>query len=87
MQQWIAQGNTGFNDLKLVDSPVPEVSENDVLVKLHAVSLNSRDLMIAKVGDHRRRFGRCFILMYISREPPIGQPSPVLFQRNIIPSQ
>jgi len=54
MQQWILQGNTGFNDLKLVDYPVPEVSESDVLVKFHAASLNYRDLMIAKVNDCRR---------------------------------
>lgn len=49
MRQWILQGNTNFDDLKAVECPIPEVSGNDVLVKVHAASLNYRDLMIAKV--------------------------------------
>jgi len=49
MQQWILQGQNGFNDLQITESPVPEASDNDVLVKFHAASLNYRDLMIVKV--------------------------------------
>jgi NADPH:quinone reductase-like Zn-dependent oxidoreductase len=51
MQQWILQGNTGFEDLKIVECSIPEVSGNDVLVKFHSASLNCRDLMIAKVSS------------------------------------
>lgn len=51
MHQWILQGNTGFDDLKIVECPIPEVSGNDVLVKFHSASLNYRDLMIAKVSS------------------------------------
>jgi len=46
---WTVQGQTGFDSLKLNEqAPVPKVSENDVLVKFHAASLNYRDLIIPK---------------------------------------
>jgi NADPH:quinone reductase-like Zn-dependent oxidoreductase len=46
---WTVEGHTGFDDLKLhTELPVPEVSDYEVLVKIHAVSLNYRDLLIPK---------------------------------------
>lgn len=53
MYQWTLQGNTGFNDLKIGEIPIPEASGNDVLVKFHSVSLNYRDVMIAQVSFYR----------------------------------
>jgi NADPH:quinone reductase-like Zn-dependent oxidoreductase len=47
MKQWkVAGDNHGFDGPSLEDSPVPQVGENEVLVKLHAASLNYRDLII-----------------------------------------
>ncbi|KAI5859809.1 NAD(P)-binding protein [Durotheca rogersii] len=47
-KQWYLPGKgTGFDSLAFIDAPVPKVGENEVLVKLHAASLNFRDLAIA----------------------------------------
>ncbi|KAH8703113.1 putative zinc-containing alcohol dehydrogenase [Talaromyces proteolyticus] len=49
MKQWTVAGTkNGFDDLKLENVAVPQVGENEVLVKLHAASLNYRDLIIPK---------------------------------------
>jgi len=46
---WTIQGFNGFDSLKLNEkAAVPEVSDYEVLVKLHAASLNYRDLIIPK---------------------------------------
>lgn len=46
---WTVEGRNGFDSLKWNENhPVPEVGEKDVLVKIHAASLNYRDLAIAK---------------------------------------
>ncbi|KAF8957839.1 NAD-P-binding protein [Flammula alnicola] len=42
---------TGFQDLQLETGPVPHPKEGEVLVKVYAVSLNFRDLIIAKGGS------------------------------------
>ncbi|EMD34894.1 hypothetical protein CERSUDRAFT_85661 [Gelatoporia subvermispora B] len=39
---------TGFGDLTLQDASVPTPGANEVLVKIHAASLNFRDLAVAK---------------------------------------
>lgn len=50
MKQWtISDTKNGFEGLKFEDVAVPRVGENEVLVKLHAASLNYRDLIIPKV--------------------------------------
>jgi hypothetical protein len=50
MKQWtISDTKNGFDDLKFEDVAIPRVGENEVLVKLHAASLNYRDLIIPKV--------------------------------------
>ncbi|KXJ90199.1 hypothetical protein Micbo1qcDRAFT_149065 [Microdochium bolleyi] len=47
MKQWTITGtDKGFDGLELVDAKVPQVGDNEVLVKLHAASLNFRDLAI-----------------------------------------
>jgi len=49
-KQWTVQGTGSFDTLKLNDeAKVPELGDKDVLVKFKAVSLNYRDLIIAKV--------------------------------------
>jgi NADPH:quinone reductase-like Zn-dependent oxidoreductase len=51
---WVLKDQQGIDSLQLVENhPVPTLSENDVLVKLHAASLNARDIVIAKVRSHR----------------------------------
>ena len=46
---WTIQGSDGFDSLKFnKEAAVPEVSDYEVLVKLHAASLNYRDLIIPK---------------------------------------
>lgn len=48
-KQWTVTGTgTGFETLRYVDGDVPRVGENEVLVKLHAASLNYRDLIIPR---------------------------------------
>ena len=52
MKQWtITSTEKDFNGLEFGEVEVPKVGENDVLVKIHAVSLNYRDLIIPKVSS------------------------------------
>jgi NADPH:quinone reductase-like Zn-dependent oxidoreductase len=55
MKQWIVQGTTGSENLKLVDCPMPQALGNDVLVKFHAASLNYRDVMISNASSGASR--------------------------------
>lgn len=49
-KQWvIASKDKDLDGLQLVDAEVPKCGENEVLVKMHAASLNYRDLAIPKV--------------------------------------
>jgi len=51
MKQWTVQGKSkeGFEPLKLDENaPIPEIADNEVLVKFRAASLNYRDLIIPK---------------------------------------
>lgn len=48
-KQWSVTGTEkGFDGLELIDAAIPKVGDNDVLIKLHAASLNYRDLIIPK---------------------------------------
>lgn len=50
---WTVQGKDGFESLTLsLDTPVPQPSDYEVLVKFHAASLNYRDLIIPKGTVH-----------------------------------
>lgn len=52
MKQWVVENmDNGFDGLAFKDASVPKVGENEVLVKLHAASLNYRDLIIPKVSQ------------------------------------
>ena len=42
----------GFDGLEFTDAQLPFLSDHEVLVKVHAVSLNFRDLMIPKVHSY-----------------------------------
>ncbi|KLU87036.1 hypothetical protein MAPG_06042 [Magnaporthiopsis poae ATCC 64411] len=48
--QWIVNGTEkGFDELEYQKNvPVPNVGDNDVLVRLHGATLNYRDLIIPK---------------------------------------
>ncbi|KAJ5580648.1 hypothetical protein VI817_009680 [Penicillium citrinum] len=49
MKQWVVENkDNDFDGLVFKDAPVPTVGESEVLVKLHAASLNYRDLIIPK---------------------------------------
>lgn len=50
MKQWVLHGKKGIDSLTLEKTRIPQPGENEVLIKLHAVSLNYRDLMIATVS-------------------------------------
>ena len=75
----IKQGEGPFK-LTMVDAPVQQPGEHEVLVKVHAVSLNRRDVMIAKgfypVGPKTSLVplpsGRYSM---VSSEPESGTPS------------
>ncbi|KAL2132947.1 hypothetical protein VTI74DRAFT_3137 [Chaetomium olivicolor] len=46
-KQWLIEGTgKGFETLIYQDAPVPQVGDNDVLVKMRGASLNYRDLLI-----------------------------------------
>ncbi|KAF4826596.1 Zinc-type alcohol dehydrogenase-like protein [Colletotrichum tropicale] len=48
-KQWVLHGTNGFNSLTFQpDAPVPSIGDREVLVQIHAASLNFRDLMIAR---------------------------------------
>lgn len=52
MKQWVVESvENGFDGLAFKNVPIPRVGENEVLVKLHAASLNYRDLIIPKVSQ------------------------------------
>lgn len=49
-KQWTVQGQSGFDSLKLHnETPIPKLSDHDVLVNFKSVSLNYRDLIIIMV--------------------------------------
>jgi NADPH:quinone reductase-like Zn-dependent oxidoreductase len=45
MKAWTIQAHGGVSGLALVDQPTPEIGVGEVLVRMHAVSLNYRDLI------------------------------------------
>ena len=44
MKSWIIQEHGGFGGLRLIEQPEPAPGEREVLIRVHAVSLNYRDL-------------------------------------------
>lgn len=50
---WVLDGQAGIDSLQMVElSSTPEIGDFDVLVRLRAVSLNYRDIVLAKVFSH-----------------------------------
>ncbi|KIW01338.1 uncharacterized protein PV09_07110 [Verruconis gallopava] len=50
--RWILRAQTGLDGLVYQESsPIPEVKADEVLVELHAASLNYRDLVVTKGGS------------------------------------
>jgi len=50
---WTIEGQDGFDSLKFNEAAaIPKITDNEVLVKFHAASLNYRDLIIPKVTDY-----------------------------------
>jgi NADPH:quinone reductase-like Zn-dependent oxidoreductase len=50
-KKWIINGSQrGLDEYELIQGPVPNVDEQGVLVKMHAASINFRELMIPR-GD------------------------------------
>ncbi|KAI0379387.1 NAD(P)-binding protein [Hypomontagnella monticulosa] len=48
-KQWSVTGNDkAFDGLQLVDAPIPALGDSEVLVKMHAASLNYRDVIIPR---------------------------------------
>ena len=48
-KQWkVTRTDKGFDGLEFEEAPILKPTENEVLVKFHAVSLNYRDLMIPR---------------------------------------
>ncbi|KAM0421414.1 hypothetical protein ACHAPT_010768 [Fusarium lateritium] len=48
-KQWVLHGANGFDSLEFQqNAPVPSAGDREVVVQIHAASLNFRDMMIAK---------------------------------------
>jgi NADPH:quinone reductase-like Zn-dependent oxidoreductase len=49
---WVLNSQEGIEGLTFVEQlALPPVNEDEILVKIHAASLNYRDIMIAKVKE------------------------------------
>jgi NADPH:quinone reductase-like Zn-dependent oxidoreductase len=55
VKAWELQGPAGFDDMKLVEKPVPVPGPGQVLVKLKAATINYRDLLTVKGGYGSRQ--------------------------------
>lgn len=55
MKAYQLQGHNSLDALKLIDLPDPVVEPNDVLVKIHANSMNYRELLILRGGYVRNK--------------------------------
>ena len=48
MKSWLLDGGFGFENLKLIDRPEPRPGAGQVVVRVNAVALNYRDLLVVK---------------------------------------
>jgi NADPH:quinone reductase-like Zn-dependent oxidoreductase len=47
---WVLNSQTGIESLNFLEQlPLPPMKEDEILVKIHAASLNYRELLIAEV--------------------------------------
>lgn len=78
MKQWVVEDKEhGFDGLVYKDAAVPKVGENEVLVKLHAASLNYRDLVIPKVWIRKRKYD-IFTLIELCTRPLLCHDQPLI---------
>lgn len=49
-QQWVLRGTNGIESLALEEVEVPDPGAYEIQIKLHAASLNFRDLKVARVS-------------------------------------
>jgi NADPH:quinone reductase-like Zn-dependent oxidoreductase len=55
--RWILSSQNGIDSLTFEEiAPVPELGPEDVLVKMHAASINYRDLVITKVNTIKSNY-------------------------------
>ncbi|KAH8902217.1 NAD(P)-binding protein [Coniochaeta sp. PMI_546] len=47
-KQWTVTGENGIDSLEYVEQPLPDLGDNEVLVKIQGASLNYRDLLVTK---------------------------------------
>jgi NADPH:quinone reductase-like Zn-dependent oxidoreductase len=71
------QGPSGINGLTLVDKPVTQPGERQVLVRLKAATLNYRDLLVVKGGYGSRQK---FPLVPLSDGAGLMKPSAPVFE-------
>src|SRR5215207_11636041 len=55
LKAWELQGPAGFDEMRLVEKPVPVPGPGQVLVKLKAATINYRDLLTVKGGYGSRQ--------------------------------
>jgi len=62
---WTVYGTDGWESLKFHEqAPLEQLTDHDVLIRLHAVSLNYHDLITPKVSTHM--YLTIFILKRVS---------------------
>ncbi|HYQ02058.1 MAG TPA: NAD(P)-dependent alcohol dehydrogenase [Polyangiaceae bacterium] len=54
MRTWVLNSGFGFENLRLDERPEPECGPREVVIRVRAVSLNARDLMMAR-GEYNPR--------------------------------
>lgn len=50
-QQWIVRDHSGLEGLELQEKSIPQPGDYEILMKIYAVSLKYRDVMIATVAS------------------------------------
>lgn len=54
MQAWVLEGGFGQDHLRLLNRPIPQIGPQQILMRVHAASLNYRDLLIVEGVYHPR---------------------------------
>lgn len=61
---WILQGQNGVDSLEQTSQKLPELEDYDVLVELHAASLNHRDVAVAEVCSKEQSHSNTAYTLY-----------------------
>jgi NADPH:quinone reductase-like Zn-dependent oxidoreductase len=54
MRAWVLEGGFGQDHLRLLNRPIPQIGPHQILMRVHAASLNYRDLLIVDGVYHPR---------------------------------